>query len=526
LSLRNRNPALLSIIAHARSGALEHAWRLYREAGLEAANEDPAVLSVRGRLLKDLAVASHGDERRRLYLEAADAYAAAGAASDSTYPLINAATLSLLAGASQRAHERAALVLAQVDVGVGEPDTAYYQEATRAEALLVLGRIEDAKASLAVAFRRAPRAWEDHASTLRQFRLILDALEADASWLKSLQPPRSLHFGGHMAISQDAEALSAGVAALLEAENIGFGFGALAAGADILIAEALLNRGAELHVVLPARPDAFRDASVAPAGGDWGARYERLLSRADTVRAIAHADTAPRALAVRIGAEAAMGAAVMQGRALTSEALQLLILDGEGAGGESAWMRQAWRTNGRRSHTLEAPRDGSAASVPHALPEAGSEIAAVLAVEARGAAPEALTRLGHAVASGPATSVAPRWSGQAALLSYATPSAAATAALGIIDALDDVEDLRIGGHYAIARRTPDPFGGQDILLGPATTVPCDIQFAAPPRTIQVSEDFAAALNAGPEADCPHTEYVGDLPPSENEDEIRLFSLRR
>ena len=180
----NQPPALLAIIAHARSGALEHAWRLYREAGLEAANEDPAVLSVRGRLLKDQALAApDGEERRRLFLQAADAYAEAGAASRSAYPLINAATLTLLAGAWERAHERAALVLAQVDVGAGELDTAYYQEATRAEALLVLGRIEDAKESIAEAFRRAPRAWEDHASTLRQFRLILEAQGKDAGWL-------------------------------------------------------------------------------------------------------------------------------------------------------------------------------------------------------------------------------------------------------------------------------------------------------------------------------------------------------
>ena len=324
---------------------------------MEGVTGDAAVLSVRGRLLKDRAIAARGDERRRLYLEAADAYAAAGSASGATYPLINAATLSLLAGARETAHERAAVVLAQLDAGAGEPDTAYYQAATRAEALLVLGRVEAAKESLAEAFARAPRAWEDQASTLRQFGLILDALDEDASWLSALRPPRSLHFGGHMAIGEDAEALSAGVGGMLDAEGVGFGFGALAAGADIVIAEALLARGAELHVVLPARAAAFREASVTPASGDWAARFDRVLARADTVRAVAHAAASPCPLAVRIAAEAAMGSAVMQARAFASEALQLLILDGAGPGGESAWMQKAWRDGGRRSHTLEAPRD-------------------------------------------------------------------------------------------------------------------------------------------------------------------------
>ena len=65
-------PALLAIVAHARTGALEHAWRLYREAGLDREHDDPTVLTVRGRLLKDQAVASRGEERRRLYLEAGE----------------------------------------------------------------------------------------------------------------------------------------------------------------------------------------------------------------------------------------------------------------------------------------------------------------------------------------------------------------------------------------------------------------------------------------------------------------------
>ncbi len=91
-------PSLLSIIAHARAGALDHACRLFLEGGFELVNDDPAVLSVRGRLLKDRALAAEGAERRRLYLEAAGAYARAAELGGATYPLVNAATLFLLAG--------------------------------------------------------------------------------------------------------------------------------------------------------------------------------------------------------------------------------------------------------------------------------------------------------------------------------------------------------------------------------------------------------------------------------------------
>lgn len=46
----------------------------------------------------------------------------------------------------------------------------------------------------------------------------------------------------------------------------GFAWGALAAGADIVIAEHLLASDAELHVVLPCPVEQFEAQSVAPAG--------------------------------------------------------------------------------------------------------------------------------------------------------------------------------------------------------------------------------------------------------------------
>jgi hypothetical protein len=35
------NPSLLSIIAHARSGSLDRAWRMFEEAGFERVDDDP-----------------------------------------------------------------------------------------------------------------------------------------------------------------------------------------------------------------------------------------------------------------------------------------------------------------------------------------------------------------------------------------------------------------------------------------------------------------------------------------------------
>src|SRR5436189_74841 len=76
--------------------------------------------------------------------------------------------------------------------GPGEPETPYYRAATEAEALLLLGRREDARDALAAAVAAAPQAWEDHGSTLRQFVAIEAALGGDPAWLDLLRPPVSL----------------------------------------------------------------------------------------------------------------------------------------------------------------------------------------------------------------------------------------------------------------------------------------------------------------------------------------------
>ena len=67
------------------------------------------------------------------------------------------------------------------------------------------------------------------------------------------------------------------------AGDVGFGYGSLAAGADILFAEQLLERGASLHVVLPFDCAEFVEVSVRPAGEGWVARFRACLDRAASV---------------------------------------------------------------------------------------------------------------------------------------------------------------------------------------------------------------------------------------------------
>ena len=64
---------------------------------------------------------------------------------------------------------------------------------------------------------------------------------------------------------------------------IGFVYGSLASGADIVVAEAFLEAGVELNIVLPFAVEEFVAISVAPAGAGWVERFHSCLSRATAV---------------------------------------------------------------------------------------------------------------------------------------------------------------------------------------------------------------------------------------------------
>ena len=531
------NPSLVTIIAHARSGALDYAWRLLRDAGLDRINDDPAVLSVVGRLLKDSALRAMGEERQRLYLEAAAAYARAGEISGATYPLINAATLSLLAGRHEQAQTLARQALAQSPTNMNEQETPYYCAATRAEALLLLGDIARAKAIFVEATSLAPRAFEDHASTLRQFTLILDEIGEDKAWLEPCRPPRSLHYAGHMTMAAEDDAIGQLIRAVTKEERIGFGYGALAAGADILIAEALLEEGAELHLLLPVAPALFREASVAPFGSGWATRFDHILESADSVRSTEIGSDPSSPLALQLAAEVAMGCAVMQAEVLMTEAVQLLIFDPNtsavGEVGGSEWIGSAWEKTGRRQRILAAPRVRAEADV-YARADgsmASNCLAAMLRIEWSDAGTnllsgEIIPRLAGVFASGPTPLITPRLTGEALLVAFDTPANAARAALSALAALAGVADLHVAGHYGIAHRVDDPFGGAPLLLGQATALPGRVMLSTPPGAVHLTEDFAATLYAGPALERPRIEYVGELPIADADDPVRLYALTR
>ncbi|HEX6376194.1 MAG TPA: tetratricopeptide repeat-containing protein [Allosphingosinicella sp.] len=518
------------IIAYARAGASGFAWERFAAAGYDRMTQDPAALGVKGRLLKDRALAAQGAERRRLYGEAAAAYGSAAALAGSTYPLINAASLSLLSGDGAQARDLARRILERIEADPEEPETPYYRAATRAEALLLLDRESQAREAFAEAVAIVPLAWEDHASTLRQFALILGAQGRDPDWLDAYRPPRSLHFGGHMSFDPSVvrrEHLDEKIAAVLAEERVGFGYGALAAGADIIIAEALVARGAELHAVLPGGAAAFAAVSVDPFGKAWRRRFDAVLEKAETVRPVRPLDTPPDVAMIALADEIAMGAALINGRRLESSAVQLLVLDAAPVGsadGASGRSREIWAAGGWRQRILTAPRETRRDS-PAAAGEASPFAVLAIGVAGGGADLEpALAGLEGRVAALPPPALPPYLTEDRLILAWRGVGEAAEAAARLLGGAADGVKLRIGGQYGPAAIFREPFAGGLRIAPAGTAAAAGALASAPPGTACVTDDFAAALAAaGP--GLPAAEYIGELTPPDEGPPVGLYALK-
>jgi hypothetical protein len=511
---------LSTIIALARAGALDHAWSQFSAAGYDRDEGDPAALTVKGRLLKDHALRASGAARRRFYLQSADAYQRSAALQPATYPLINAATLSLLSGDRARAQEIAREVLARIACEPDEPETPYYRAATEAEALLLLGRTADARTALEAAVAAAPRAWEDHASTLRQFLIVQDALGGGSEWLDMLRPPRSLHYAGDAAIAAAADRapLDEAIASLLNGERIGFGFGGLAAGVELAIAEALLAHGAELHVILPGDPAGFAARFVDPHGAAWRARFDAALEAAESIELVRPLQAPPDARQTALAGEVARGAAMLNAERLMSEARLLRISpDPEDPTGLPA-------------HLLVLPPGLAVAREEDGAPPVDSRAAlfALLAVSVGSGADAAfedrLEDVREALGEGNGIRIAPHLGGDSIIIGYDGPLAAAAAARAIHAALRARMPLRVAGHYGLIPCVRDPFIGALRPTESGTEIVRAIARAIPPDTLCVSHDFAAALAARAAAPS-GANWIGELQAFDGGSAIGLYALR-
>lgn len=536
----------LQVLALARMGDTERAMALFEQHGL-GASADPHRRSVGARLRKDRALKlPAGAARQAALAEAFRAYHAVFRESGDSFPGVNAATLALLSGREEEAKAIAAAVLRDA------APTDFYGAVTRAEALLVLGRVDEAREALAADPIRSSADHGARSTARRQLRLIAGHHGFGEELLAGLAPPAVAHFAGHMFAADPAREaeLRAEIERVLGEERVGFGYGALACGADLLFAEALLARGAELHVVLPFADEDFLAQSVRPGGEAWVARFHACLGAATTVTCATAIPFFGDPAQYGYGSRIAMGLARLRAGHLQSDPVQIVVWDeapSAGPAGTGADVAH-WAAAGGRSRVIPAGAVDRRLARPASRHDSGYErvIAAILFTDFVGfsklseaALPafwDGVMRCVAEVLDEHDGEVSCRNSWGDALYAV-TPSAAAAAEIALelqarlarfdyqAAGLDGGGGMRIGAHCGSVYKTTDRITGRTTFYGTEVSRAARIEPVTPPGAVFVTEPLAAilALEAQGRFQC---HYVGRISLAKNYGDYPMYRLQR
>lgn len=313
----DRQLQYLSALALARGRNINLAERHAREL-LKAENLDEGLrldtVSLIGRLYKDrYQRTTLSTEKAAHARRASEIYGTAYQLSNNSFPGINAASMSLLAGISDDevcalAKEVLALATAEMEQPGNEND--YWLFATIGEAYLLLkqftGADENDHDCAEWWYRRAvAEATGDIGSIVsmrRQVQLLGEKLELPDEIMRIFSVGACVIFSGHMIDHPDRKAqgfaprfpansaleeeVATAISKELEQWDAKVGFVSAGCSSDILFAEQMILRNAELHIVLPFDRADFYKTSVdfgLPEVSGWRKRCDVVLSQATEV---------------------------------------------------------------------------------------------------------------------------------------------------------------------------------------------------------------------------------------------------
>jgi tetratricopeptide (TPR) repeat protein len=555
-----------AVLALARAGATDHASDALASLGpldKELGEVDPGLAedlaALAARLAKDRALSVEGAERKASAKEAAALYEAVFARTQRPFSCINAATLWALAGERHRAAGLAetARRLSHTIQSASSTDR-YWLAATEAEACLILDDPDGAKDALRRAAAESSDDLAVRAVTRNQLRLLCEIKGFAVSVLAALAVPKVVHYCGHM-IDAPGQAghfppetepeVAEGIAKYFEGEHVGFGYGSLASGGDILIAEALSSSGAEVHVFLPFAEAEFRTLSVARGGRSWLGRFERCLERATSVSFATSGDYLGDVVLFDYCARLAMGHALIRSRFLATDAEQLVVWDGRVASesvGGTARDVSIWRATGQSTHVIATRGVGSQhreKGPPGKTPD--RIVRAMLFADIRGFSsledsrvPRFLDRVMRPLAMtldsfGDDVLYRNSW-GDGLYIVLRDVASAARCALALQETMKKIDlqaadlpeglGLRVAAHVGPVFEAEDPVRREPNFYGAHVTWTARIEPRTPEGDVYVTDPFAAliALEAHHEFAC---EYVGHIPTAKDYGVFPMYVLK-
>jgi len=363
----------LLALALARAGASEPANTRLRELR-DAGHADEETLGMLARTHKDLwASAADAGERRRHLEQAHRVYLEAFQRSGGYWSGINVATTALLLGrrddavAAARQVRDTCIVLHQADPQ--RPDR-YWLLATLGEAALVMGDHPAAQGWYQQAVGHGAGRLGDLVSTRRNARLILRHLGLDTAPVDAcFAIPRVVVFAGHLVDRPGRPqprfppglepAVQRAIGDRLSRLGPAIGFASAACGADILFLEALAELGSTSRIVLPYNRDEFvRNSVDIVPGGDWSARFDRVIGRAAEVTVASEHPIGSGSTSYEYAFRLLDGSAGIRADELDTELRCLAVWDGspgDGAGGTATAIAH-WKRHGRAVDVIDLTR--------------------------------------------------------------------------------------------------------------------------------------------------------------------------
>lgn len=490
-------------------------------------SEDVDTLALKGRIYKDIAFQCDGvKDQHQALRQAAEAYRRAMLAVTDYFPAINYAALLAMLGDREAAAEQARALLARPELV--EP-TSYWAAASAAEALLILGRCDEAGRVLADAQANGAVAAGHRVSTIRQFERLAACGVAPACAVDDivapLRPPPVVIYCGHMFRENDPEEprLVKRIDASLDAIGATIAYGPLACGADILIAERMLARGQKLNVVLPFAVDDFVRYSVAIAGESWVPRFHACMAAAESVTLATEGAFVGDDEQFAYGTYVAMGLAEIRAQDRLSHAVQLAVVSDDAArteisekAGTTADMR-IWQALGRETIRVAAgPVDRTRAKPEVELPGPIPPRAAKSIIFGDYAgfsrlgerelplfADHVMGTIGRVLDEHDGKVLFRNTWGDAVYAVIEDPATAARIAVEMQRRLTDLPPalqckdkeagMRIGVHHGPIYRGTDQVTHQDLWFGTEVTRTARIEPATPVKVVYCTAAFAAML---------------------------------
>ena len=364
----------LDALALARGGATNEACEAL-VALRDEGNTDGETLGILARTYKDMGEqAVSPAEQRKFWGLSRDTYFQAfrqakknEVIKDQIYTGINAATMAVLAEPDEAS---------VMDVSAGEvagevfqtvqamEKKDYWDHATLAEASLILGEMARATELYGEAARLGRREYGRLVSTRRNARMLLRATGRQPDALDHLfEIPNVVVFAGHRIDAEGCpgprfpaeleEKVRLAIRDKLQELDAGFGFCSAACGSDILFIEEMLERKAEVTVVLAYPKEDFPDHCVSEG---WRARYQAILDNAGVRKVETSERRLPaNAVALEYASQVQVGLARLRGETLDTRVLPLVVWDGRPGhrDGGTASMVDYWHRAGRSIEIIE-----------------------------------------------------------------------------------------------------------------------------------------------------------------------------